>query len=466
MNYDYDLIIIGAGPAGYTSAIRAAQLGLNTAIIESRTTLGGTCLNVGCIPSKTLLHASHLYDQSKNKLAGFGIKTTGVEFDLSVMMQHKNNVVDSLTKGISFLMKKNKITLYQGCAAFSNPQQIIITADNNDSQIITGKNILIATGSASISLPGLEIDEQQILSSTGALSLSVVPEKLVVIGAGVIGLELGSLWQRLGSSVTIIEAMDRIVPAMDGELAKNYQRILSKQGLKFLLSTKVTAVDKNDTGAVITCSSGDNHQTIAASKVLVAIGRKPLTVGLNLAAAGIATGAGGRIEVDQHYRTNLSHIYAVGDVIGGMMLAHKAEEEGVAAVEIMAGQAGHVNYTAIPNVIYTSPEAAWVGANEQELTSAGIAYKVGKFPFMANARAKAMAQTEGFVKIIADAKTDQVLGVHIIGEQAGNMIAEGVVALEFGACAEDIARISHAHPTEMEAMREAALAVDNRTRQL
>lgn len=464
----FDLVIIGGGPAGYTAAIRAGQLGFKTAIVEKRGTLGGTCLNVGCIPSKALLHATELFDEASHGFAKFGIKAEGVSVDLDAMMAHKSKVVGELTKGIEFLMKKNKVTYIVGTARFAGPDTIDVTLNGGGSRVIKAARSLIATGSDVSSLPGITIDEKTVVSSTGALSLTKVPKKLIVIGGGVIGLELGSVWKRLGAEVTVVEFLDRITPAMDGEISKNFQRILGKQGFEFMLSHKVTGVKPTKKGATVTVVpvAGGDEKVLDADIVLVAVGRRPYTDGLNLAAAGVATTERGFIPVDAHYATNVPHIYAVGDVIGGLMLAHKAEEEGVAAVEIMAGQHGHVNYDAIPGVIYTMPEIANVGRTEEELKKAGIAYKIGKFPFTANARAKANGQTEGFVKVLADAATDRILGAHIIGADAGNMIAEIVTAIEFGGAAEDLARTSHAHPTEMEAIREAALGVNGGIRQM
>ncbi|MFZ2872766.1 dihydrolipoyl dehydrogenase [Zavarzinia sp.] len=464
----FDLVIIGGGPAGYTAAIRAGQLGFRTAIIEKRGTLGGTCLNVGCIPSKALLHATELFDEAQHGFAKFGIRAENVSVDLDAMMAHKAKVVGELTKGIEFLMKKNKVTYIVGTARFAGADTIDVTLNDGASRVVKAARTLIATGSDVSSLPGITIDEKTVVSSTGALSLTKVPKKLIVIGGGVIGLELGSVWKRLGADVTVVEFLDRITPAMDGEISKNFQRILGKQGFEFMLSHKVTGVKPTKKGATVTVVpvAGGDEKVLDADIVLVAVGRRPYTDGLNLGAAGVATTERGFIPVDAHYATNVPHIYAVGDVIGGLMLAHKAEEEGVAAVEIMAGQHGHVNYDAIPGVIYTMPEIANVGRTEEELKKAGIAYKIGKFPFTANARAKANGQTEGFVKVIADAATDRILGAHIIGADAGNMIAEVVTAIEFGGAAEDLARTSHAHPTEMEAIREAALGVNGGIRQM
>jgi len=464
----FDLVIIGGGPGGYTAAIRAGQLGFKTAIIEKRGTLGGTCLNVGCIPSKALLHASELYEEAQHGMAKFGVKVSGVELDLDAMMAHKSKVVGELTKGVEFLMKKNKVTYIVGTGRFTGPETIEVSLNDGGTRTIKAARTLIATGSDVSTLPGIKIDEKTVVSSTGAIALPKVPKSLIVIGGGVIGLELGSVWGRLGSKVTVIEFLDRITPNLDGEVSKNFQRLLAKQGFEFLLSTKVTGVTPTKKGATVTFEpvAGGEAKSLEADVVLVSVGRRAYTDGLNLAAAGVEAGPRGFITVDSHYRTNVPNVYAVGDVIGGLMLAHKAEEEGVAAVEIMAGQHGHVNYDAIPGVVYTMPEVANVGRTEEELKAAGIAYKTGKFPFTANARAKANLQTEGFVKIIADATTDRILGAHIIGADAGNMIAEIATAIEFGGAAEDLARTPHAHPTEMEAVREAALGVDGRIRQM
>ncbi len=464
----YDLVIVGGGPGGYTGAIRAAQLGLRTAIVDKRGALGGTCLNVGCIPSKALLHASELYEEAGHGLGKFGIKVAGVTLDLAAMQAQKAKVVTELTRGVEYLMKKNKITYLAGTARFVDAHNVAVTLNAGGGETLATRNVMIATGSEVTALPGIAIDEKIVVSSTGALDLAAVPKTMIVIGGGVIGLELGSVWRRLGAEVTVIEFLDRITPGLDGEVSKQFLRILAKQGIKFLLGHKVTTCVSDGKKARLTVEpvAGGDALDLAADVVLVAVGRRPYTDGLDLAAAGVEAGPRGFIPVDAHYRTNVPTIFAVGDVIGGLMLAHKAEEEGVAVAEIMAGQAGHVNYDAIPGVVYTMPEVANVGRSEEELKAAGIAYKVGKFPFTANARAKANLTTEGFVKVLADAATDRILGAHIIGSDAGNMIAELVTAIEFGAAAEDVGRICHAHPTEMEAVREAALATDGRVRQM
>ncbi|MFE0757532.1 dihydrolipoyl dehydrogenase [Inquilinus sp. NPDC058860] len=455
----YDLIVIGSGPGGYVAAIRAAQLGLKTACVEKMPTLGGTCLNIGCIPSKALLHASEKFEEAGHALAAFGIKVSGVELDLPGMMGHKDKVVKANTDGIDFLFKKNKIDRLLGHARFTAKDRIEV-----EGKTYAAKNFIIATGSDSTPLKGVEVDETRIVTSTGALSLPEVPKHLVVIGGGVIGLELGSVWARLGAKVTVVEFLDRILPTNDGEVSKQMQRILAKQGMAFKLSSKVTAAQKTDKSVTLTVepAKGGDAETIEADYVLLSIGRRPYTDGLGLDAAGVELDERGRIRTDKHFRTNVEGIYAIGDVIAGAMLAHKAEDEGVAVAEILAGQAGHVNYDAIPSVVYTWPEVASVGRSEEELKQAGVAYKAGKFPFLANGRARAMNATDGFVKILADAKTDRVLGVHIIGAEAGTIIAECVLAMEFGASAEDIARTCHAHPTLNEVVKEAALAVDGR----
>jgi dihydrolipoamide dehydrogenase len=455
----YDLIVIGAGPGGYVAAIRAAQLGLKTACVEKMPTLGGTCLNIGCIPSKALLHASEKFEEAGHALAAFGVKVAGVELDLAGMMSHKTKVVKANVDGVDFLFKKNKIDRLLGTARFTAKDRIEV-----EGKTYAAKNFVIATGSDSTPLKGVETDETRIVTSTGALSLPEVPKHLVVIGGGVIGLELGSVWSRLGAKVTVVEFLDRILPTNDGEVSKQMQRILAKQGMTFKLSSKVTAAQKTDTGVTLTVepAKGGAAETIEADYVLLSIGRRPYTEGLGLDAAGVELDERGRVRTDKHFRTNVEGIYAIGDVIAGPMLAHKAEDEGVAVAEILAGQAGHVNYDAIPSVVYTWPEVASVGRSEEELKQAGVAYKAGKFPFLANGRARAMNATDGFVKILADAKTDRVLGVHIIGAEAGTIIAECVLAMEFGASAEDIARTCHAHPTLNEVVKEAALAVDGR----
>jgi len=457
-----DLIVIGAGPGGYVAAIRAAQLGMTTLCVEKRNTLGGTCLNVGCIPSKALLSSSHKYTEAQNHLADYGIKVGQVSLDLSKMMGQKNKVVGQLTSGIEFLFKKNKIMHIVGTAHFLSSQEISVQTERG-AEIWQANKILIATGSESAHLPGIEIDEETVVSSTGALALKTVPEQMVVVGGGYIGLEMGSVWQRLGAKVTIIEFMDRIIPQMDLELSAALQKSLIKQDIKFRLSTKVLGIKKQQNKSLVEIeSNGGNKEELQANVVLIATGRKPFTQGLGLEKIGVALNKQGFIVVNEHYETSTSGVYAIGDVTPGPMLAHKAEEEGIAVVETMAGQAGHVNYDAIPAVIYTMPEVASVGKTEENLKAQEKSYKVGKFPFLANSRAKATGETEGFVKILADSYTDQVLGVHIIGPDAGTLIAEATLALEFSASAEDIARTCHAHPTLPEAVKEAALAVDGR----
>lgn len=459
-----DLIVIGAGPGGYVAAIRAAQLGMTTLCVEKRPTLGGTCLNVGCIPSKALLHASHQYEHAQHHLTNYGINVGKVDLDLSKMMEYKTKTIQQLTKGIEYLFKKNKILHMVGTARFLSPQEVSIQTENGE-EIWQAQKILIATGSESASLPGITIDEKTIVSSTGALSLAAVPQHLVVVGGGYIGLEMGSVWQRLGAKVTVVEFMDRIVPQMDLELSAALQKSLTNQGIEFKLSSRVLGIQKQKMTLSVEIEShegnknGGSEQELKADVVLMATGRNPLTKGLGLETLGVALNKQGFILVNEHYETSVSGVYAIGDVIPGPMLAHKAEEEGIAAVEMMAGHYGHVNYDVIPSVIYTMPEAASVGQTEEQLKTQEKSYKVGKFPFKANSRAKTMEATEGFVKILTDAYTDQVLGVHIIGPDAGTLIAEAVLALEFSASAEDIARTCHAHPTLSEAMKEAALAV-------
>ena len=454
-DYDFDVIVIGAGPGGYVAAIRAAQLGLKTACAESRETLGGTCLNVGCIPSKAMLHASELYDEAASgKLAKLGIKTT-VELDLDTMHGQRKDAVKGLTGGIEFLFKKNKIEWLKGLAAFTGKDSVDVGGKS-----YRAKNIVIATGSSVTPLPGVEIDEKVVVSSTGALELAKVPGHLVVIGGGVIGLELGSVWKRLGAKVTVVEFLDRILPGMDSEVARQSQRLLQKQGIEFKLSTKVTGIDRLDGGelrARLEPVAGGDMTLLDCDVALVAIGRKPYTAGLGLDAAGVALDERGRIRTDHDFKTSVAGIYAIGDVIAGPMLAHKAEDEGIAVAEIIAGQKGHVNYGTIPAVVYTNPEIASVGKTEDELKAEGVDYKIGKFPFTANGRAKAMLATQGFVKILADVATDRVLGGHIVGRSAGEMIHEIVVLMEFSGAAEDLARTTHAHPTLSEAVREAAL---------
>jgi dihydrolipoamide dehydrogenase len=460
----YDLIIIGTGPGGYVCAIRAAQLGMKVAVVEKRATHGGTCLNVGCIPSKALLHASEAFEEAGHSFARMGIGVGKPKLDLKQMLAFKDEAVDGNVKGVDFLFRKNKIESFHGTARILAPGKVEVKGGDGKTQALETKNIVIATGSDVARLKGIEIDEKRIVSSTGALALDRVPEKLLVIGAGVIGLELGSVWRRLGADVTVVEFLDRILPGMDSEVARQSQRLLEKQGMKFRLGSRLTAVDGSGRRlkAQIEPSKGGNPETVDADIVLVAIGRVPYTDGLGLKDAGVAQDERGRIRTDAHFATNVAGIYAIGDVIAGPMLAHKAEDEGVAVAEILAGQAGHVNYDVIPNVVYTYPEIASVGKSEDDLKAANVAYNVGKFPFTANGRAKANQQTEGFVKILADAKTDRVLGVSIVGSDAGNMIAEAALAMEFGSSAEDIARTCHAHPTLPEAVKEAAMAVAKR----
>ena len=460
----YDVIIIGAGPGGYVAAIRAAQLGLKVACVEKRETLGGTCLNVGCIPSKALLQASEKFEEAEHGLAAFGVKTGKVELDLPTMMSHKDKTVKSNVDGVSFLFKKNKVDWLKGAGALNGSGSVTVTASGGAKTSYKAKHIVIATGSDVMSLPGIAIDEKTIVSSTGALSLPAVPKRMVVIGGGVIGLELGSVWQRLGAQVTVVEFLDRILPPMDGEVSKQMQRILGKQGITFKLSTKVTSAKPGKTGISLTLepAAGGAGESLEADVVLVAVGRKPYTEGLGLESAGVTLDSRGRIAVDKHFQSNVPGIYAIGDCIAGPMLAHKAEDEGMAIAEIIAGQAGHVNYDTIPSVVYTFPEVAAVGKTDQELKAAGIAYKVGKFPFTANGRARAMNATEGFVKILADAKSDRVLGCHMVGPDTSHLIAEIAIAMEFSASAEDIARTCHGHPTLSEVVKEAALAVDGR----
>ena len=459
----YDLVVIGSGPGGYVCAIRAAQLGMKVAVVEKEQTFGGTCLNIGCIPSKALLHASERYEEAGHMLARMGINVGAPRLDLAAMMAFKDEGVDGNVKGVAFLFKKNKIDSRIGAGRILAPGKVEVAA-NGKSETLDTKAIVIATGSGVARLKGIDIDEKRIVSSTGALVLDKVPERLLVVGAGVIGLELGSVWRRLGSEVIVVEFLDRILLGMDAEVCRQFQRILQKQGMTFRLASKVTAVDAsgNRLKAQVEPTAGGTAETIEADVVLVAIGRVPYTAGLDLEAAGVATDERGRIVVNHNFETSVRDIFAIGDVIAGPMLAHKAEEEGVAVAEFLDGQAGHVNYDVIPNVVYTFPELASVGKSEEELKAAGISFNVGKFPFTANGRAKVNHTTDGFVKILADAKTDRVLGVHVLGADAGNMIAEAAVAMEFGAASEDIARTCHAHPTLTEAVKEAALAVDKR----
>jgi dihydrolipoamide dehydrogenase len=464
MENNFDLVVIGGGPGGYVCAIRAAQLGLKTACIESRGALGGTCLNVGCIPSKSLLNLSENYRKAKKDFNQQGIEIDGIKLNIEKMMSNKNKSIQVLTKGVEFLFKKNKVTYLKGKGVVFSRNDIVVYGNNNSRTNIKAKNIVIATGSEVAPIPGIEIDEKNVVSSTGALSFDKVPKKLAVIGGGYIGLEMGSVWSRLGSDVTVIEYLDFITPGMDREVSNEFQKILTKQGIKFKMGSKVNAVSSKGSSVTINYTDIKNsrEEKIEVDKVLVAVGRKPYTEGLNLSKVGVKLDDKGRIEVNNKLQTSVGNIYAIGDVIKGPMLAHKAEEEGIAVAEILAGQAGHVNYDVIPGVVYTSPEVATVGKTEEQLKNENLSYKVGKFPFLANSRAKVNNETDGFVKILADSKTDKVLGVHIIGPHCGDMIAEMALAMEFGASAEDIARTCHAHPTHTEAIKEAALAVDKR----
>ncbi len=461
----FDLVVIGTGPGGYVCAIRAAQLGMRVAVVEKRKTHGGTCLNVGCIPSKALLHASELFEEAGHEFAHLGIRVGKPELDLPAMMKHKTDVIDSNVKGIDFLFKKNKITVFHGTGSVVSKGNVAVTAEDGTNQVVETRNIVIATGSDVAKLPGIEIDETKIVSSTGALALASVPKKLIVVGAGVIGLELGSVWRRLGSEVTVVEYLDRILPGMDLEVCKTFQRMLAKQGFAFRLATKVTAAETTAAGVKLTVepAAGGAAETLEADVVLVAIGRVPNTDGLGLeGVVDIKRDPRGRIEVNERFQTAVQGIYAIGDVIRGPMLAHKAEDEGIAVAEIIAGEHGHVNYEVIPGVVYTMPEVASVGKTEEELKAAGIDYGVGKFNFLANGRAKAIRKSEGFVKVLADKATDRVLGVHVLGAGAGEIIHEAAVLMEFGGSAEDLARTCHAHPTLSEAVKEAAMAVAKR----
>jgi dihydrolipoamide dehydrogenase len=460
----YDLVVIGTGPGGYVCAIRAAQLGMKVAVVEKNATLGGTCLNVGCMPSKALLYASEMFEEAGHSFAKMGVSVAAPELDLPSMMNFKQQGIDGNVKGVEFLMKKNKIDVIAGKGKILGTGKVEVTGSDGKTQTVETKNIVIATGSDIARLKGIEIDEKRIVSSTGALSLDKVPGKLLIVGAGVIGLELGSVWHRLGAQVTVVEFLDRILPGMDGEVAKQFQRILEKQGFAFKLGAKVTGIDTSGKMLVaqIEPAAGGKAEALEADVVLVCIGRVPYTEGLGLKEAGVALDNRGRVQIDAHFATSVKGVYAIGDVVAGPMLAHKAEDEGVAAAEILAGQAGHVNYDVIPGVVYTTPEVSTVGKTEEELKQAGIAYTVGKFPFTANGRSKVNQTTDGFVKVLADAKTDRVLGVHIVGREAGEMIHEAAVLMEFGGSAEDLARTCHAHPTRSEAIKEAALAVGKR----
>lgn len=459
---DYDVVVIGSGPGGYVCAIRAAQLGLKTACVEKDSTLGGTCLNVGCIPSKALLSVSEKYAQASHDFDGLGIEVGSPKANLKKMMAHKDKVVAANTQGISFLFKKNKVDHLIGLGTITGPNTIEISG--KEKKTVTAKNIVIATGSESTPLNGVAVDEKQIVSSTGSLALEKVPATMAVIGGGVIGLELGSVWSRLGSKVTVIEYMDRLLPGSDLEVSKEMKKIMTKQGMELKLSTKVTGaqVSKDKVTLTLEPANGGAAEKLEVENVLLSIGRRPYTTGLGLEKAGVKVDNRGRVEIDDHFQTNVKGIYAIGDVVRGAMLAHKAEDEGVVCAEIIAGQSGHINYDAIPSVVYTFPEVATIGKTEEQLKEAGVEYKAGKFPFMANGRARAMAATDGFVKILADAKTDRVLGCHIVGPEAGTLIAEIALVMEFGGSSEDIARTCHAHPTLNEVVKEAALAVDGR----
>jgi dihydrolipoamide dehydrogenase len=459
----YDLIVIGTGPGGYVCAIRAAQLGLKTAVVEKRKTHGGTCLNIGCIPSKALLHASEVFEEVAHDVGALGVVVGKPKLDFAALMKHKDDTVGANVQGVAFLLKKNKVDAFFGAGSIPAAGKVEVTAEDGSKQVLETKNIVIATGSDVTPLPGVTIDEKIVVSSTGALELGKVPAKLIVVGAGVIGLELGSVWRRLGAEVTVVEYLDRILPGMDLETCKQAQRLFEKQDIKFALGTKVTKVETAKGAAKVTVepAAGGEAKTLDADIVLVAIGRRPFTEGLGLEALGVATERG-QIVIDNHFATNVPGVYAIGDVVRGPMLAHKAEDEGVAVAEILAGQHGHVNYEVIPGVVYTYPEIASVGLTEEELKAKGIAYKSGKFPFTANGRARAMRHTDGFVKVLADAATDRVLGVHILGFGAGEMIHEAAVLMEFGGSSEDLARTCHAHPTMSEAVKEAAMAVEKR----
>ena len=463
MSAPYDLVVIGTGPGGYVCALRAAQLGLKVAVVEKRPTFGGTCLNIGCIPSKALLYASERFHEVTHDFPALGIGVGKPQLDLPAMMKHKTDTVAANVNGVQFLFKKNKVDTFIGLGTIQAAGKVEVKAADGKTQTLETKAICIATGSDVAKLPGVEIDEETIVSSEGALELKAVPKKLLIVGGGVIGLELGSVWHRLGAEVEVVEFLDRILPGMDDEIAKQFQRMLEKQGMTFHLGHKVAGVEKTNAGAKVTIepAKGGEKATLDADVVLIAIGRRPHTEGLGLEAAGVAMDRG-RVTIDDHFATNVPGIYAIGDVVRGPMLAHKAEDEGVALAEILAGQHGHVNYGVIPGVVYTSPEVAAVGRTEEELKAAGIAYKVGKFPFTANGRARAMRQTEGFVKVLADAETDKVLGVHIISAGAGDLIAEAALLMEFGGSSEDMARTCHAHPTMAEAVKEAAMAVEKR----
>ena len=468
MTKAYDVVVIGGGPGGYNAAIRAAQLGLTTACIDKRETkkFGGTCLNVGCIPSKAMLHASEIFEVAENHMADLGVIASGVELDLGKMLGQKDDAVEGLTNGIEYLFKKNKIDGYKGWGKITGKGQVEVKTDEG-TETLSAKNIIIATGSDILSLPGVEIDEEVIVSSTGALSLNKVPAHMVVVGGGYIGLEMGSVWRRLGAKVTVVEFLDRITPGMDAEVSKQFQRILKKQGMEFKLGTKVMGIEKTGAGAKLTVepAKGGDQETIEADVVLISIGRKPYTDNLGLETVGIQPNQRGFIEVDKHWHTGADGIYAIGDVTPGPMLAHKAEEEAVAVAEVIKNGYGHVDYDIIPGVVYTDPEVATVGKTEEQLKEEGVAYSVGKFPFTANSRAKTNHETDGFVKVLADKQTDKVLGVHMIGTGVGEMIAEACVVMAFGGSSEDIARICHPHPTRTEAFRQAAMGVEGWTMQ-
>ncbi len=462
MSEKFQAVVIGGGPGGYVCAIRLSQLGIKTACVESKDTLGGTCLNIGCIPSKNLLNFSEKFYSAKN-FSNLGIEVGKVKLNLDKVMKNKDKAVDALTKGIEFLFKKNKVTYYKGMASLKSSNQISVASSKNKEIIIETENVIISTGSEPVSLPGIKFDEKVIVSSTGALSLNTVPKKMVVIGGGYIGLEMGSVWSRLGSEVHVIEFLDHITPGMDKEISKEFMKILQKQGINFHLETKVESIKKNNKGVIILTNDKNKKKiNFNCDVALISVGRKPNTKNLNLSSVGVVLDKKKRIKTDKNFKTNIKNIYAIGDVIEGPMLAHKAEEEGIAVAELLAGQSGHVNYDVIPGVIYTSPEVASVGKTEEQLKELKVKYKVGKFPFLANSRAKAINEPEGFVKILADEKTDKVIGVHIIGPHAGEIIAETAIAMEFGASSEDIARTCHAHPTFSEAVKEAALSVDKR----
>ena len=463
----FDVVVIGGGPGGYNAAIRAGQLGMKSACIDKRGAFGGTCLNIGCIPSKALLHTSHLYEEARDHLPKLGVKTQ-VELDLAGMMAHKTKVVGELTKGVEFLLKKNKSEAIVGAGRIASPGKVVVTREDGTTRALETRHIVIATGSDVAPLPGVDIDEDRIVSSTGALSLKQVPKRMLVVGGGYIGLELGSVWRRLGADVTVVEFLDRITPGLDGEIAKQFQRVLSRQGMKFQLSTKVVGVQKTDSGLRVTVepAAGGAQGVIETDVMLVSIGRRPFSGDLGLEEVGVKLDSRGRVVTDAHFATNIPGIRAIGDIREGAMLAHKAEDEAVACLDAIAGKPAHINYDAIPAVVYTAPEVATVGKTEEQLKEAGIDYKTGKFPFTANARAKTIAATDGFAKVIADAKTDRVLGVHILGAEAGNLIQEAAFAIEIGAASEDIARTSHAHPTLTEAVRQAAMGVEGWTMQM